>query len=515
MTPTTISRRQLLNAGLAAGGAAVLGACTGSTVRRAASVSPAGSDLGAVEHVVFLMQENRSFDHYFGTYRGVRGFNDHRGADLGPFAQSWPANASKPPAGRLLPFHLDTATTNAECTFDLTHEWGPQHQCWDGGLMDRFVEVHTNPSNEGPDNGVLTMGYYTRRDLAFYYALADAFTICDGYYCSVLGPTDPNRLYALSGTLDPDGRAGGPVLFTNPSPSAKFSVSWTTMPERLQAKGISWKVYSPTGDQYRPASPLAKAVSDNILLYFRQYSDPNSPLYQNAFLPTIDSDFAADVANGRLPQVSWIVSPTFPSGQDEHPPAPPERGEVFTNKVLSALVSNPKVWAKTVMFVSYDENDGFFDHVAPPTPPQGTPGEYLTVKPLPDQAKGVAGPIGLGFRVPLLVISPFSRGGYVSSDPFDHTSQLRFLERRFGVEVPNLSAWRRSVTGDLTTTLRLGSPDTSVPSLPQPADNSAAVIRECQSAQLSEINVPVPPYPLPATQQMPVQESGQVRRSRA
>jgi phospholipase C len=461
------------------------------------------------------MQENRSFDHYFGMYRGVRGFNDHRGADLGPFAQSWPANTSKPPAGRLLPFHLDTATTNAECTFDLTHDWGPQHQCWDGGRMDRFVEVHTNPSNEGPANGVLTMGYYTRRDLAFYYALADAFTICDGYYCSVLGPTDPNRLYALSGTLDPDGRAGGPVLFTNESPSSKFSVSWTTMPERLQAKGISWKVYNPTGDQYQPSSPLAKAVSENILLYFKQYSDPHSRLYQNAFLPTFASDFAADVANGRLPQVSWIISPTFPNSRDEHPPAPSERGEVYTNEVLSALVSNPKVWAKTVLFVSYDENDGFFDHVPPPTPPQGTPGEYLTVQPLPDRAEGIAGPIGLGFRVPLLVISPFSRGGYVASDTFDHTSQLRFLERRFGVEVPNLSTWRRSATGDLTSTLRLGSPDTSVPSLPQPSDNDAAVVQECQSAQLNELNVPVPPYPLPPTQRMPVQESGQVRRSRA
>jgi phospholipase C len=188
---------------------------------------------------------------------------------------------------------------------------------------------------------------------------------------------------------------------------------------------------------------------------------------------------------------------------------------VFTNQVLSALVSNPKVWAKTVLFITHDENDGFFDHVAPPTPPQSTPGEYLTVEPLPDQANGVAGPIGLGIRVPLLVISPFSRGGYISSDIFDHTSQLRFLERRFGVEVPNLSTWRRAVTGDLTATLRPGSPDTSVPPLPQPSDNSAAVVQECQPAQLNEINVPVPPYPLPATQRMPVQESGRVRRSRA
>ena len=111
--------------------------------------------------------------------------------------------------------------------------------------------------------------------------------------------------------------------------------------------------------------------------------------------------------------------------------------------MIGTLVSNPEVWAKTVLFIMYDENDGFFDHVPPPTPPPGTPGEFLTVDPLPASAYGVAGPIGLGFRVPMLVVSPFSRGGYVCSDIFDHTSQLRFLETRFGVQAPNISAWRR------------------------------------------------------------------------
>ena len=140
----------------------------------------------------------------------------------------------------------------------------------------------------------------------------------------------------------------------------------------------------------------------------RQYSDPSSALYEKAFLSAFPNDFASDVAKGTLPQVSWIVAPTVPKDHSEHPPAPPALGEWFTHQVLNTLVSNPKVWAKTVLFVSYDENDGFFDHVAPPTPPPGTPGEYLTSDPLPAESGGITGPNGLGFRVPLLVLSPFS-----------------------------------------------------------------------------------------------------------
>jgi phospholipase C len=208
-------------------------------------VPPAGSDLGAIEHVVFLMQENRSFDHYFGSYRGVRGFNDHTGGDPGVFAQPWPGG----PSATLLPFHLDTVSANGECVHDVTHEWGPQHQCWNGGLMDGFVRTHTATANEGPAHGILTMGYYSRADLSFYYALADAFTICDAYHCSVLGPTDPNRLFSVSATIDLAGAAGGPVIGNPTAPAQQFSLGWTTMPERLQAKGITWKVYNPTGPQ--------------------------------------------------------------------------------------------------------------------------------------------------------------------------------------------------------------------------------------------------------------------------
>jgi len=501
------TRREVLAGGVAGALGLALGSLGGETVRAAAATKPAGSDLGAVEHVVFLMQENRSFDHYFGTYKGVDGFDDHSGSQLANFAQVWPGGRTP----RLLPFHLDTATSDAECTYDLSHEWNAQHFSWNKGRNDRFVATHTLPAFEGPQNGILTMGYYTRQDLAFWYALADAFTIGDHYHCSVMGPTHPNRLHALSGTLDPSGGEGGPVLVTNSSSKFQGSATWTTLPERLQAAGISWKVYNAPGSGYLPTSPIAMAVTDNILLYFKQHvADPTSPLYQNAFLPVFPTDFAHDVATGQLPKVSWICPPI---GQDEHPPAPPAVGMWYGHMVLSALVANPKVWAKTVLFIMYDENDGWFDHVVPPTPPPGTPGEYLSVRPLPSEAHGIPGPIGLGFRVPLLVVSPFSRGGYVCSDVFDHTSQMRFVETRFGVRAPNISAWRRAHTGDLTTTLHTGSADTSVPPLPATPMIPPVVPKECTPGQLIGLDLSNPaPYPVPFPQTMPRQEPGRARR---
>jgi len=511
-----VDRRQFLGmagaAGLGALAAAAGGGASAATVRRAAAVRAAGSDLGAVEHVIFLMMENRSFDHYYGTYRGVRGFDDHAKGKLGAFSQAFPANTTHQPTGRLLPFHLDTVATDiADCTFDLTHSWGPQHMCRNGGRMDAFVEVHTGPNNEGTEQGVLTMSHYTRADLPYYYALADAFTIGDGYHCSVMGPTHPNRLMQISGTIDPSGTAGGPVIITDPRPSALFSVHWDTMPEVLEDAGVSWKYYSPTGSLYTiPTMEKVGMTVDGTLPFFSQYQDPSSALYQKAFLPTFPDDFAVDVRSGNLPQVSWISPPV---GYDEHPPAPAFLGEWFTDQVLSTLVANPEVWSKTVLFHMYDENDGFFDHVAPPVPPVGTPGEYLTVNPLPAAAQGIAGPIGLGFRVPLLVLSPFSRGGYVCSETFDHTSQLRFLEERFGVRAPNISAWRRRTVGDLTATLHMDRAVGSLPALPATTDDPTYIAAKgCSTTDLLGIADNQPPYPLPAVQSMPDQERGRPRR---
>ena len=214
----------------------------------------------------------------------------------------------------------------------------------------------------------------------------------------------------------------------------------------------------------------------------------------------------SDVRNGTLPQVSWIIPPL---GYDEHPPAPSSLGEWFTNSVLETLTSNPEVWAKTVLFVMYDENDGFFDHVPPPVAPAGTPGEYLTASPLPSAAQGLDGPIGLGVRVPLLVVSPFSRGGHVNSDVADHTSQLLFLEERFGVKAPGISAWRRGTVGNLTGTLRMGSADPSVPGLPSTSGDTAAAAaaQGCTALDVTEIASDQPAVPIPDPQRIPTQEA--------
>src|SRR5712664_4010704 len=262
MTSRNVTRRDLLKIGAAAAAAELaaimLPGCSGGGTSTGPSVC---SKLTDIEHVVIFIQDNRSFDHYFGSYRGVRGFSDQSPA----FQQPDPANTTNPPVGTLLPFHLDTSKTNAACTHDITHDWVPQHQSWDNGAMDGFVTSRL-PINT--NDAVLTMGYYTRSDLPFYYAVADAFTICDNYFCSVIGPTDPNRLYTMAASIDPAGQNGGPLLQTLVANRSSFfgKLTYTTMPEQLQARGISWKVYS--------------LPDQNILNIAR-----TSPLYLKAFGP--------------------------------------------------------------------------------------------------------------------------------------------------------------------------------------------------------------------------------------
>ncbi|HET7038050.1 MAG TPA: alkaline phosphatase family protein [Thermomicrobiaceae bacterium] len=472
-----ISRRRLLGSSAALAAAAALPPSLRQALAAPAPQVP--DSLEAIEHVVFLIQENRAFDHYFGTLRGVRGFADPN-ALPGVFSQPDPGN----PDGYELPFHLDTATTSAAAVTDVNHSWGPQHQSWNNGAMNNWLPAHR--AADGDVAGPMTMGYYTRADLPFYYTLADAFTICDRYHCSVLGPTYPNRLYSMTGTIDPDGAHGGPAVDNHISPP----YSWTTYPERLQQAGVSWRIYqSLTG------------FGDNVLPWFKQYQEApaGSPLRQRGLRPLINPLAAIrdDVRANRLPQVSWILAPFTES---EHPSYLPAAGANFTSRLLEILAGNQSLWSKTVVFFTYDENGGFFDHVPPPTAPPGTPGEYLSVDPLPDAANGIAGPIGLGFRVPMIVVSPWSQGGYVNSDVFDHTSLLRFLEARFGVEEPNISAWRRSVVGDLTSTLRLAAPPVSTfPPLPDPR----ASLRQ---QFVSSRHDPAPTVPNPQT--MPQQEPG-------
>jgi phospholipase C len=427
----TLSRRQLLRYfGMLGAGAMVsnsaaawaAGPSAARLVGRAASTRAAGSDLGAIDHIVFLMMENRSYDHYFGAYPRGRGFDDHPAHSLGVFAQDYPGATDLIPPNVLLPFHLDS-TQGMECTDDLTHDWGPMHLCWNDGQIDSWVKVHTSSTYEGA-HGAMTMGYYEREDLPFYYALADAFTLCDAYHCSILGPTHPNRLMANSGTIDPSGKQGGPVTDTNATPDFVWNCSWTTVQELLEDAGVSWKVYSPSNAGvsgkyaalaqyptwspalYDPiANPEVMGATDHVLPYFTAFRNPLSPLYQRAFTPTFPNDFVADVKSGSLPSVSWMIPPL---GFDEHPSSAPANGMWFTSLVLDALTSNANVWSKTAFFLMYDENDGWFDH----------------------------------------------------------TSQLKLVSERFGVDVPNVSAWRQATVGDLTSTMFQSPANTAVPSLP-------------------------------------------------
>jgi len=487
-------------------------------VASAAATSPAGSDLGAVEHVVFLMMENRSYDHYFGSYQRGRGFNDHPAHSLGTFAQAYPGGSGLTTKNVVLPFHLDI-NAGDYCTDDLTHEWGAMHQCWNRASMDSFVRVHTSPANEGP-RGVATMGYFTRQDLPFYYAVADAFTLCDAYHCSILGPTHPNRLMAHSGTIDPSGTHGGPITDTNSNPKYRWSCTWPTVHEVLEDAGISWKVYNPSNADlppkyaplaalptwnpalYSPSNPLSQDITDNVLWYFKNFESVLSPLHQKAFAPTFPGDFARDIMSGRLPSVSWLMPP---QGYDEHPSSSPVGGMYFTSLVLGALAANPAVWSKTVLFLMYDENDGWFDHVVPPFSWPGTKDEYLTAPSISPQTLGDRGPLGLGVRVPMLVISPFSRGGHVAPEVFDHTSQMFFLAERFGIEVPNVSAFRRRAVGDLTSTLFRSPVDHTMPPLPKvpfhvpPANGSCSAFD-----QYSQTGGAMPT--VPRQQSMPRQE---------
>jgi phospholipase C len=433
-----LTRRQILQAGLAAG-AVALSSDPLVQLASAAKPKPLGK-LSDIDHVIILIQENRSFDHYFGTYSGVEGLGS-ASAKAVYEQEGYPAEGFE---GKLLPFHL-AAGDKTQCYPDITHSWQPQHKAWNNGAMDRFVKTHMEV--DGEEAGAATMGYYEQPDIPFYRGLANTFTLCDQYFCSVLGPTDPNRLYSLSGTIDPDGNNGGPLLQTleKGDPRAFGKFTWETMPEALTAAGVSWKVYNDNG----------LAFEDNELEYFKNFQS-NPALKKLAFDEEYPKQFKRDLSRGELPQVSWI---NLALAVTEHPGnGSAKTGEHEVAELLKMVMKHKKVWEKTAVFITWDENGGFFDHVAPPVPPPGTPGEYLTAPDVTSDAGGIQGPIGLGYRVPMMVASPFTRGGLVAKETFDHTSTLRFLETRFGVEVPNLSEWRRETTGDLTSAFNFAAP---------------------------------------------------------
>jgi phospholipase C len=497
-----INRRRFLQ--LAGGSVATTMLSDSIAKALAIPANHATRSLKDIEHVVVLMQENRSFDHYFGTMRGARGFGDPHPVTLPGGKPVW---YQADGAAVTLPFRPNVGNLALTFIEDLDHSWDGTHAMFNAGNWDQWVPTKTTTA----------MAHMQRGDLPFHYALADAFTVCDGYHCAMLGPTDTNRYYMWTGWDGNDGQGGGPVVAND-----ELGYSWQTYPERLQQAGVSWKIYQDQGLGLDAAGvwgftddPYIGNYGDNALLYFDNYRNaaPGSPLYQAARTGTdVDNGgsffdiLAADVKHDRLPSVSWVVAP---EAYTEHPAWPAGYGAWYTAGVLDALTSNPEVWSKTALLITFDENDGFFDHVIGPYPNVGgLPGQstvpldnelFLGVPGTPGGSPGTPGPYGLGVRVPLLVVSPWSTGGYVCSETFDHSSLVRFLEERFGVQEPNITPWRRAVCGDLTSAFDFAGTSDSVPKLP-----SVAAYKPDVEQVTPPSYHPVPP----ATGAVPVQETG-------
>jgi phospholipase C len=511
-------RRLLLTAGAGAG------ALMTPTLAKALSIDAdvRTGTLADVGHVVILMQENRSFDHYFGAMRGVRGFGDRfpipvadaLGREGGTcWVQANPGKPDRPAV--VAPFPLNTAEDFRLMRVEGTpHSWPDAQAAWDEGRMAAWPQAKTEHS----------MGYFRQEDIPYQYALAEAFTLCDAYHCSIQTGTNSNRLFLWTGTNDPQGMRGGPSISNSHDALVADgghadSYRWTTYPERLLAAGVSWRIYQDMADNF----------TDNPTAGFRTFRESHAGAAgSDARLAALGlstrhlDGLREDVLNGALPQVSWIVAPAKDS---EHPgPSSPAQGADYTARVIEALTADPKVWARTALFLTFDENDGFFDHMPPPAPPSladGSPsaamggstidtaGEYH-LETTPSEARAErpefrGRPYGLGPRVPMYVISPWSRGGWVSSEVFDHTSVIRFLEARFGVMEPNISPWRRAVCGDLT-----GAFDFKTPNAPFPGTLPPTRATADRAAALPSRTAPA----TPAALEPPAQAAG-VRPSRA
>ena len=503
MSVPGLSRRRFLHyTGLGAAAAVTAGCSRGPAAAAVGGNSAApkalpeswSGTIADVKHVVILMQENRSFDHYFGTLRGVRGFGDKQiltypnGTNI--FQQPDKARGD---LGYLLPYNLTDQVDG-----DLDHSWVGDHEARNGGLWNNWVPVKTEQ----------TMGYFTRDEIPFQYAVADAFTICDGYHQAIMAPTSPNRMYFWTGTSS--GWTSNPDDYTVDFGPDAGTAEVTTYPELLQKAGITWQVYTndQVGDSGSYPDYFLGDYGDNPLWFYQQYNTTNSrnggtgalavrgavtPWQTDAGAPPMSkthaayvlSTFIKDVKSSKLPQVSWIVAP---AGYCEHPSYTPDYGAHYVNTVLQTLFSNPDLWKTTALFITYDEHDGFFDHRLPPAPEVTVTDEYIG---------GL--PIGPGTRVPMLICSPWTRGGYVDSNVYDHTSMLQFLAAWTGVKPANVTPWRASVTGDLTTAFDFGHPDFSIPKNIPTLDQTWA---------LTQLTGGSTEPPAEGAQKMPAQEPG-------
>ncbi|BAL95542.1 phosphocholine-specific phospholipase C [Rubrivivax gelatinosus] len=549
----TTSRRKFLQGAAHSGIAAATLSAFPPSIRKALAI-PAYNETGTirdVKHVVILMQENRSFDHYFGMLKGTRGFGDRFTVPQPGGRSVWEQlDASGNP---VTPYHLDWTKGNAQRVSGTPHSWVDGQLAWLDGRYGYWPAVKKTAS----------MSYYEEAEMPFQYALANAFTVCDGYHCSMHTGTNSNRMFLWTGTNGPSGT--GVASLNNewdgfsPSDDGSVGYEWKTYPERLQAAGVSWIVYENMPDNY----------GDNSLVGFKQYraanqasgkpvgtdggpypaydpasDDAHNPLYKGVAntMPGTAGDvdgyfkkFREDCLNGKLPQVSWVVAPATYS---EHPgPSSPVQGAWYIQQVLDALTANPDVWSKTVLFVNFDENDGYFDHVPSPAAPAPLPDGSLAGKttlsaaelayeynnyPSPPGTTGqpqkggsnydygaqdgrVYGP---GVRVPMYVISPWSRGGWVNSQAFDHTSVIRFLEARFGVKEPNIAPFRRAVLGDLTSAFNFANPNR------EPLPTLAGRKTKAEADALRAAQQALPQITPPAGRSLPAQATG-YRPSRA
>lgn len=516
------SRRNFLKIAGVAGSAAALYPSIG----RALSI-PAKRVTGTIKdvrHIVILMQENRSFDHYFGTMKGVCGFGDRHPIPIESAAGDKNIWLQSNGIRDLSPFHLDTARTNAMKVPGTPHSFSDAQAAWNQGKFGYWPKFKTDYS----------MGYYQREDIPFQFALAEAFTICDAYHCSITTGTDPNRIVFWSGSnFDPELAEQGIncrddrsepnnlrcwIKGALPEPGYTYAgnaLEWATIPEVLEDAGVEWRIYQDPNDNWTGAMHGGLAFKG-----FRE-AKPGSAIYERGMAHHSLEQLAEDAKNGTLPAVSWVLPPKRWS---EHPSAStPIEGAEFTARVLDALTANPDVWSSTVFFQTFDENDGLFDHVPPAAPPSynadGTlagkasldlPGHYFDdhedkYLSRDDSISGTTRPWGLGPRVPMYVVSPWSKGGWVSSEVFDHTSVGQFLEKRFGVSIAAISPWHRAVCGDLTSCFDFSKKgDAAFPALPDVSGSTQRLEAHLQRPKL------LPPRAAEALSQ----EKG-IRRSRA
>lgn len=355
--------------------------------------------LANVDHIVVVMMENRSFDHVFGslalegrTIDGLTGKESNPGAG----------------GGDAVPVF---ALTDTVVAFDPDHSWNGSRQQWNDGDNDGFVQSY---ADEGAPDPTLVMGYYERATLPVSYALADAYSVCDRWFCSVMGPTWPNRFHLHLGT------SGG--MMTNDGVSEIPSI-W----DRLTESGIT-NVYYSSNVPFTLTFGKTDGV-EQISAFFEAAAADTLP--QFCMIDPVFTDFATDPS----------------TGTDDHPPADVSMGQAFIASVYAAIANSP-AWNRTLMILTYDEHGGFYDHVSPPT----------TVDDLPEFEQ-------LGFRVPALVIGPHVRRGCVSSTTFDHVSVLSTVTKKWGLEPLNM---RVEMTSDLSSCIDPSFVDDPQPPAPLP-----------------------------------------------